>query len=230
LRRTEEDIKRIALNKEGVLRICTQSYTAYRWLPSIVKVFTKRFPNVDLQVSREETSRSIRSLVDRKYDVAIVPGEIRERRVTLEPLFKDRLVVIMHPKHPLAGKRPVEAEDFADQHLFMYADRLEEYTYYNSVLLPAGITPRRVSQMQLTEGIIDMVKAGLGIAVLVDWVVALELKRRTIKALPLTPKGFVRQWSAATLRYATRSDYLERFTRLLANRRMPATRDARTGS
>jgi LysR family transcriptional regulator for metE and metH len=130
----------------------------------------------------------------------------------------------MHPEHPLAGRRHVNAEDFADQHLFLYSEReqTEDWTFYKRILVPAGIVPRRVSHMQLTEGIIEMVKAGLGIAVLAHWAVDPEIRRHTIKALPLTKKGFIRQWSAATLKNGPRPAYLESFIKLLANKKMPA--------
>ncbi len=224
LKQTEEDIRRIASNREGVLRMSTECYTAYHWLPSTLKVFNTRFPNVDVQVIGEATSRPVKFLVDQKLDLAILPAAVRDRQILLEPLFQDKVVVIMHPGHPLAGKRHVNAEDFADQHVFLYSERecVEEWTYYRKVLIPAGITPRRISYMQLTEAIVEMVKAGLGIAALAEWAVAPELKRRTLKALPLTKRGYIRQWSAATLKHGPRPEFLEAFIRLLANRKMPA--------
>lgn len=222
LKQAEEDIKRIALNKEGLLRISTECYTTYHWLPSILKVFNRNFPNVDVQVISEGTLRPIEFLVERKLDLAIVSGTIRERQVVLEPLFQDKLVVIMHPEHPLAKKRYVNAEDFADQHLFMYSTSIEQSTVFQKILVPAGVSPKRVSHIQITEGIIEMVKAGLGIAVLAHWAVDPEIKRRSIKALPLTRKGFVRQWSAATLRNGPVPPHMDAFIKLLANRRMPA--------
>ena len=224
LKRAEEDIKRIALNKEGVLRISTECYTSYHWLPSILKIFNRKFPKIDVQIVAEATSHPVEYLLSRKLDLAIVPRSIKERRIVLEPLFQDRLVVIMHPEHPLAGKRYVNAEDFTDQHLFLYSerDRTEEWTFYNTTLVPAGITPKQVSYMQLTEGIIEMVKAGLGIAVLAHWAVEPELKRHTLKALPITRKGYVRQWNVATLRNGPKHAYMDSFIKLLANKTMPA--------
>jgi LysR family transcriptional regulator for metE and metH len=99
---------------------------------------------------------------------------------------------------------------------------MEEWTFYNTVLVPAGITPKRLSHMQLTEAIIEMVKAGMGIAVLAFWAVEPELKRKTLKALPITRNGYVRQWSAATLKNGPTPEYMESFIRLLANKKMPA--------
>jgi LysR family transcriptional regulator for metE and metH len=173
-------------------------------------------------VVSEATLQPIEFLVERKLDLAIVSGTIRERQVVLEPLFQDKLVVIMHPEHPLAKNRYVNPQDFADQHLFMYSTSIEDSTLFQKILIPAGISPKRVSHIQITEGIIEMVKAGLGIAVLAHWAVDPEIKRRSIKALPLTRKGFVRQWSAATLRNGPVPPHMDVFIKLLANRKMPA--------
>jgi LysR family transcriptional regulator for metE and metH len=222
LKRVEEDVRRIASNKEGLLRICTQCYTAYHWLPSILKVFNRKFPHVDVQIVTEAMSSPIEFLVERKLDLAIVPETIRDRQIAFEPLFQDSLVVVMHPDNPLARKRCVNARDFADQNLFIYSSSLKDYTFYNQVLAPAGIVPKQVSQIQLTEGIIEMVKAGLGIAVLARWAVDPEIKRRTIKALPLTRSGFMRQWSAATLKNGPVPAHMDMFIKLLAHREMPA--------
>lgn len=224
LDRTEEDIRRIASSKEGVLRISTECYTSYHWLPSILKVFNNKFPNVDIQVVGEATSHPIEFLVEHKLDLAIVPWMIRERQIVLEPMFQDNLVVIMHPGHPLARKSYVNPQDFVEQNLFLYSERekVEDWTYYNKVLVPAGVAPKRISYMQLTEGIIEMVKAGLGIAVLAQWAVDPELRRHTIKARPLTRKGFIRQWYAATLKNGPMPSHLEAFIKLLAHRKMPA--------
>lgn len=222
LNRAEEDIKRIASKKEGLLRISTKCYTAYHWLPSVLKVFHQRYPNVDVQVVSSATERPIEFLIERKLDIGIVSGTVRERQVVVQPLFQDKLVVIVHPDHPLAQKSYMTAQDFANEHLFLYSGPLDSYAFAREVLIPEGITPKQVSHFQLTEGIIEMVKAGLGISVLAHWAVDPEIKRHTIKALPLTRKGYIRQWSAATLRNGPVPPHMDEFIKLLANQKLPA--------
>lgn len=65
------------------------------------------------------------------------------------------------------------------------------------MLLPAGVTPARVTHIQLTEGIVELVKEGLGISVLPGWSVAPQVQRGELAARPLTSGGRYRQWSAA---------------------------------
>jgi LysR family transcriptional regulator for metE and metH len=108
----------------------------------------------------------------------------------------------------------VAAEDFADEHLIIYAPRGES-TVFRQVLTPAGVTPRRTSEIQLTEAIIEMVKAGIGISVLARWAVLPHLQAGTLEAIPLTRTGFHRQWKAAVIAGAV-PDYIPEFTRLLA--------------
>jgi LysR family transcriptional regulator for metE and metH len=224
LEHTEADIKRIADEKEGLLRISMECYTTYHWLPPILKVFNRKFPKVDVQIVAEATAHPAEFLVARKLDLAIVPDVIRERRISLSPLFRDKLVAVMSPDHPLAGKSYLRPQDFADQPLFLYSDRekVEAWTFYNKFLAPAGIVPKQITYIQLTEGMIEMAKAGLGIAVLAHWAVDPEIKRKTVKAVSLSRSGFIRHWCAATLKNALRPLYLDAFIKLLANTKMPA--------
>src|SRR5690349_6685760 len=76
VRRVEEDIRMIASNKEGILRVSTECSTAYHWLPAIVKIFNRKFPDVQIQVVSEAAVHPIQYLTDRKLDLAIIPRTI----------------------------------------------------------------------------------------------------------------------------------------------------------
>jgi LysR family transcriptional regulator, regulator for metE and metH len=86
---------------------------------------------------------------------------------------------------------------------------------FRRVLEPAGVSPRRTSEIQLTEAIVEMVKAGVGIGVMARWTVLPHLQAGTLEALRLTRAGFHRQWQAAVIRGGV-PDYIPEFTRLLA--------------
>jgi len=217
LKRTEEDIRQIALNREGVLRISTQCSTCYHWLPSMLKLFNVKFPRVEVRIVVEATRRPIQALLDNKLDLAIVYSPIHNRKITNKQLFKDELVVIMQPDHPLASRTHIKAKDFADENLLIYSYPKEESLVFQKVLIPAGIMPKNVSQVQLTEAIIEMVKAGLGISVLAKWSVAPQLESGTLRAIPLTGRGFYRQWNAATIKSKSTPAYLNEFVKLLAS-------------
>jgi DNA-binding transcriptional LysR family regulator len=70
----------------------------------------------------------------------------------------------------------------------------------------------------LTEAIVEMVRAGLGVASLPRWAAAPQLASGAVIGLPVTAQGFRRTWSAAQLRDQRAPVYLQEFIRLLAER------------
>lgn len=216
LKRAEEDIRQIALHREGILRISTECYTCYHWLPPVLKPFSREFPRVEVRIIAEATRRPIEALLDGRLDLAVTSTATRNQKLMFKPLFKDEMVVIVSPDHPFTGRPFITAKDFASEHLLVYALPKEELTIYQKVLIPAGVAPRHVSRVELTEAIIEMVKAGLGIGVMARWAVTPQVDAGTLRALPLSAKGFHRQWSAAMIRHKATPPYLLKFAELLA--------------
>jgi LysR family transcriptional regulator, regulator for metE and metH len=217
LRRAEEDIRQIALHREGMLRISTECYTCYHWLPPVLRPFQELFPRVEVRIVTEATRRPLEALLDGRLDLALTSGVARNRKLVFKPLFRDELVVITAPRHRLAARAYVTAKDFAAEHLLVYALPNEDLTVFQKVLVPANVKPHQVSRVELTEAIIEMVKAGLGISVMARWAVAPHIAARTLRALPLTARGLHRQWSAAMIRHKATPPYLQKFIELIAS-------------
>jgi LysR family transcriptional regulator for metE and metH len=215
IERTEEAIRRLAVVGGGVLRISTECYTCYHWLPSLLKEYRRAHARVEVQVVAEATQHPLPYLLDGRLDLAIVSDPVRDRRLVARRLFDTEMVVIVAPRHPLATRPYVRVEDFAQETLLIYPPK-EESSIYQEVLVPAGIKPAELQQIQLTEAIIELVKAGLGIAVLARWAVAPYVKAGALRAVPLTRRGYRRTWSAATLKDMARVPYVRDFIDLVA--------------
>ena len=229
LKRAEDDIAQIAAGDHGTLRISTECYTCYHWLPEMLKAFNRKFPKVEVKIILEATHRPIQALLDGKLDFAVVSTIERDKRLIFKPVFQDEVVVIMAPGHPLAARSYISAKDFADQHLFLYVPPSES-TVYNKFLVPAGVKPVRISEVQLTEAIIEMVSAGLGISTLARWAAAREIESGKLVARPLTRKGFHRQWCAALLKNDFTPAYVDEFIELLSRRSLPVVKPGKAVS
>ena len=211
---------------QGLIRLSTECYTVYHWLPERLKLFQQKFPEVEFQLVVEATDDPFGALLSGKLDLAIACTPIRNRKIRYTPLFEDEMVVIVAPGHPLAGKKCVEPEDFAAENVFIYPPK-EGSTLLNEILVPAGVWPRRIQEVTLTEAIIEMVKGGLGVAAMARWAVAPQLASGVVIGLPLTAAGFHRTWSAAQLRDQRAPAYLQEFIRLLTEHPISATSSAR---
>src|SRR5262249_47935650 len=159
--------------------------TCYHWLPDVMNEFRKKFPGVQVTIEAHATHRPIQALLQGKLDLAIVSAVKPDKHLQYRALFKDEFVVIMAPDHPLASRPYLSARDFADQNLILYVTP-DESTVFEKVLRPAGISPARVSTVPLTEAIIEMVKAGLGISALARWAVNEQIAAGRIVARSLT--------------------------------------------
>src|SRR6185295_17673742 len=93
------------------------------------------------------------------------------------------------------------------------------------VLRPAGLAPLHATYLQLPEGIIEMVKAGMGATVLPKWSLAHALASGDITAVRITRAGVFRKWYAVTLADVAPTPFMETFIRLLITQ-APASRRA----
>ena len=212
----EEELRRLAGGRAAILRVSTECYTCYHWLPGVLPRFARRFPQVDVQIVAEATHHPVPALFDGRIDLAIVSNDDHDHRLSYIPLFTDELVALLRPDHPLSAKPFLSPADFADQHLFVYLLPPEENDVFTKLWIPAGVAPRRVSAIQVTEGIIELVKGGAGIAVLARWAVAPHLRTGELRAVPLTRRGLERRWRAAMLRQRPVPVHLREFAALLA--------------
>ena len=212
----EEELRRLAGGRAAILRVSTECYTCYHWLPGVLQRFARRFPQVDVQIVAEATHHPVPALFDGRIDLAIVSNDDHDDRLAYVPLFSDELVALLRPDHPLSPKPFLTAADFADQHLFVYLLPPGENDVFTKLLSPAGVMPRRVSAVPLTEAILELVKGGAGIAVLARWAVAPHLKTGDLKAARLTRHGLERRWRAAMLRQRPVPLHLREFAGLLA--------------
>ena len=216
LQELEEDALRAATGRALSLRLSTECYTCYHWLPRVMEKFQEEFANVDVSIVAEATQHPLPALLDGRIDLAIIHSVDVDQRVTYTTLFEDELVAIMPESHRLAKRKFLTAEDFADEHLITYAVQLSENAFYQEVLVAAGVKPRKVTQIQLTEGIVEMVRAGVGIGVFANWAVSGYLDRGSLTAVPVTEKRVKRRWRAAVLRQSPMPQHLRKFVQVLA--------------
>ena len=223
LERTEAAVRALAQNRQGLLRVATECYTCYHWLPHVLKDFGQKCPSVEVRIEVEATWRPLAALLAGKLDLAI--DDLAGPRSAAR---RQRAVPRRDSRHraarPSVRRQDVrEPADLADQTMLMYSPKEESYVF-QKLLTPAGIDPI-LRQVQLTEAILEMVRAGLGVTALGRWVAQPYLDRRSLVGVRLTPGGFYRQWQAVVPRALAGTDYVNEFLRLVASRAPVARTD-----
>jgi LysR family transcriptional regulator for metE and metH len=83
------------------------------------------------------------------------------------------------------------------------------------ILGPAGVVPAHVSRLPLTEAILELVQAGLGISILTAWAAAPQIARGDLVSVALDSPGSRRRWSAARRLGGAHPPYEAAFVSLL---------------
>jgi LysR family transcriptional regulator, regulator for metE and metH len=214
LERAERDIRQMGRDRAGSLRITTECYTCYHWLPPLLLRYRRNFPNVEVRIDVEATHHPVETLLSGKIDLGIMSTPVRDRRLFSRRVFQDELVLIASKHHRFAGQARVRLAQMREETLFVYPPKAESGPLQN-VLLPAGAAPARVEEVQLTEAITELVKAGLGVAILARWAVQPLIDSGSIVGRTLPARGMHRVWSAVMRKDLARADYVNEFIDLL---------------
>ncbi len=211
----EARVSQLARNISGELRVSAHCHTGYHWLPALVEGLRRRYPHFEIRISPEFTLNPIAALLDAKLDLAIVNDASDDRRLRFRELFDDEHVAVVPPGHAWASRTFVTPEELVTEQLYLYSRSIEDSFIVQKVLRPAGIELQRVTYLQLTEGILEMVKAAMGASVLPKWSIANVIASGDIRAVRITRAGVFRKWYAVTLGDGASAPFVEEFIRLL---------------
>ena len=216
LKRAEEDVAQMAGRMGGTVRLSTQCYTAYHWLPQLMKTFQAKHPHVAVHINVDATYRAVDALLEGTLDLALTNDKRSHERLRFVPVFGDELIALMPATHPLAVKEYLRPRDFADQTLVLPSVLKESYLY-RTFLEPAEVEPAQALKIPLTEAIVEMVKGGMGIGVVARWTILPYLKGSGLRAITLGKHGLYREWWAVVLNHQKTPQYLNDFISLIAN-------------
>lgn len=194
----EDRLAKLKQGRAGTVRLSTHCYTGYHWLPAVIRSFRTEHPEADVRVVGEVTHRSLDALYNREIDVSITTDKPERAGMLARSVLRDEVRLLVPHDHPLAAKPWLDAAEIAREHLLMYASRPEESSLCVDILRPAGEWPRRFTSVQLTEAILELVKAGMGVAALAEWAVKPALADGQLIAKRITRKGWHRTWHAVT--------------------------------
>lgn len=212
---TEKQIKSMVFGEVGEIRISTECYSSYHWLPSVLKQFHLLYPNIELKIVMEATHYPLQKLLKNELDIAIVSDPIKNDNIHYLELFQDEMVMVVSENHHWVTKKYVVAKDFETEHLFIHSLPLETVTVHQLLLEPAKISPRKITPLPLTEASIEMVKADMGVMAMANWVAQPYLKTNSIRAIKIGKNGLKRKHYIAFIKNQTYPDYFHHFNQFL---------------
>lgn len=212
---TEKEIKQLIFGEVGEIRISTECYSSYHWLPSVLKQFHLLYPNIELKIVMEATHYPLQKLQENMLDIAIISDPIKNENIKYVELFQDEIMMVVSENHSWANKKYVVVEDFINEHLLIHSLPMETVTIHQFLLAPAKVSPKKITPLPLTEASIEMVKADMGIMAMAKWALQPYLKNNSIKAIKIGKNGLKRKHYIAYMSNKTYPDYFQHFIEFL---------------
>lgn len=225
LARLEEGVRKIQHSfGDGPQKLTmhTSCQICFAWLPEILADYAEAFPYVEVEIDLE-TDDLEHELRTGKIDIAITSDPIDEQEFITQPLFYDELQIILPTKHRLAQSLPLKAKDLAGENVIIYNLSEEKSTLLKDIYKPAGIKPNRVLRIELTEGIIQMVKSGLGIGIMADWIAAPHVANGDLVAASLDIPILRRTWRAALHPESLQKPHIQAFVDAIRTKVVPTS-------
>jgi LysR family hydrogen peroxide-inducible transcriptional activator len=146
-------------SNRGQVRLAVIPTIAPFLLPTVLRKFSRRHPEIKIQVQEDTTQNILRLCKDGEIDLAIVALPITEKYLEAEPLFKDELILVLPQGHALESKKRIRLSDIQEypfitldeQHCL--SDNIAEFCKRQSF---APITIERTNQLATIQELVSL--------------------------------------------------------------------------
>jgi DNA-binding transcriptional LysR family regulator len=141
-----------------------------KFLPAIVKEFRVRFPEVQVGLVEMPPAMQHQALQAGSIDIGFTRGLQPAEAAILrsEHFVTERLYAVLVRNHPLANRRKISMIELADER-FVLNDRKYSPLVFDKVITlcsEAGFSPRIGATASVSSGVLALVEAGEGLAIL----------------------------------------------------------------
>ena len=164
----------------GPLRVAAVPSIGMHELPPLLKRFRGLFPDVEVSVDYRRSARVYTEVFDGRVDLGLVAYPSRRRGLAMESFWRDRLVLICHPEHPLAERRGITLGDLAGERFICFEPDLPTRKHLDRVLREAGVEVRRVMEGDSIETVKRAVRIEVGVAIVPRTTVRDEVRTGTL--------------------------------------------------
>src|SRR5271165_2168761 len=173
-----------ASTTRGMLAVGANEATCLYVLPDIFAEYSRRFPSVQISIYRNFSHKVLEKVEDGTVDVGIVTMPVKSPSLKVHSIFRDRVMLMVNPRNPLAKLKTVRMKDIAEQPLIF------PRTGFTRQLLDKHFRPYK-SQLQITMELtsVGMIKcfvaAGLGVSLISASFARNEVRAGEVKLIPI---------------------------------------------
>ncbi len=161
-------------------------------LPSYVKKFMARYPNVNVHIEYFSADRIYELVLAGDIDIGLVAVPKRDKRLDVYDFEDEPLVLACSPKHPLSHESQVDIHKLQFERFISFEKDVPTRMWTDNILQRYNIIVRPVMEFDNIETIKRAVEINSGISILPETAILQEVGSGTIKAIGFSNESFVR--------------------------------------
>ncbi|CAH1195994.1 Hydrogen peroxide-inducible genes activator [Paenibacillus plantiphilus] len=161
----KQELDDLAHMRKGKLVVGSLPITGSHVLPLVLPVFGKRYPEIEVVLVEDSSSRLEQLTASGQTDLSLLSLPLQEPSLTWEAIIDEEICLAVPPEHGLAKRsEPVQLSDLAAEPFII----LKKGQGFRQIVLElcegAGFEPRVVFESGNIETVQSLVAAGMGIA------------------------------------------------------------------
>jgi DNA-binding transcriptional LysR family regulator len=200
LKNAEMAVRELSTMKRGTVRLGVGPTTLTYRLPRVLGEYKRTFPEIELIILAGTTEFLLQSMHAQNLDLAIVMRTVTHLPgLTVTPLGREELVVVLSSDHPLAHKETLDPEDLAALRFILYEKKTAMQTLIDRYFDSISMTPRIIMEVENNEAIKSLVSVGLGASIIPRCAVEDQPPASHLRVLRLRGAPLMRQLDLVTL-------------------------------
>ncbi|MFB3915090.1 MAG: LysR family transcriptional regulator [Terriglobales bacterium] len=149
----------------GVLAIGANEATCLYVLPDVFAEYSRLYPSVQISIYRNFSRKILQRVEDGGVDVGIVTLPVKSPSLKVLSIYKDRLMLMVSAKHPLAKQKSVTVAEIVN-HPFIFPKTGYTRQTLDKIFRPYGSQLRVRMELPSVGMIKSFVVAGLGVSLI----------------------------------------------------------------
>ncbi|MBB6672879.1 LysR family transcriptional regulator [Cohnella nanjingensis] len=172
-------------NPQGHIVLGTTASIAIQILPRVLSYFQNQFPLIKTTIVSMPSSQVLASVENGSVDIGISYLSDRSAQVETSVLYYDTFELVVAPRHPLAAIEHVTVGMLKDMPLILLSPDTLGRRFVERIFKEYNIQPNIAMELSSSEEVKRMAELNLGAAIVSKLSIAGELKRGTLKMIPV---------------------------------------------
>ncbi|MBX3551908.1 MAG: LysR family transcriptional regulator [Pseudolabrys sp.] len=198
--RLREDLGAYAGGAAGQVRLMSNTNALTEFLPEVLSSFLATHPHVSIDLEERLSDEIVGLIAEGVADIGIVAGTVDSGRLKRFPFRRDRFVLVVPDRHPLARRHTVSFEEILEHDFVGLERQSAAQRFFADKAAKLGRTLRLRVQLRSFETVCRVVEFNVGVGI-----VPRSTALRAVKTMAIRVVDIADAWAVRDLTICVRN-------------------------